>query len=220
MIRFEGVTDGRFRDLSFEIRPGAVCVITTESDFDTAHLARLFLGIARPERGRVYLFDEDLADLPEEKITRLCHSVGVVWNSGGLISNLKAWENAVLPLWYHQGRQFPETEERLVGFLLRLGIEEGQIDDLLRGTVSSLSAHQRRVVSLARAMLVEPDLMIYESSFRGLSDAKRERFSLLARSFHDEKPGRTSVFITDDFHSLGSIRANMIVNTDSESEGE
>lgn len=218
MIRFEGVTDGKFRDLSFAIRPGAVCVITTESDFDTAHLARLLLGIARPERGKVFLFGENLAHLSEEEITRLCRKVGVVWSSGGLISNLKAWENAVLPLWYHQGRQFPETEERLVGFLSRLGIEEEQIDNFLQGTVSSLSAHQRRVLSLARAMLVEPDLMIYESSFKGLSHEKRELFSLLARSLHDEKPERTSIFITSDFHSLGDIRANMIVNADEGSE--
>jgi phospholipid/cholesterol/gamma-HCH transport system ATP-binding protein len=195
-----------------------VCVITTESDFDTAHLARLLLGIVRPERGKVFLFEEDLARLPEEEITRLCRNVGVVWNSGGLISNLKAWENAVLPLWYHQGRQFPQTEERLVGFLSRMGIEEEQIDDFLKGTVSSLSTHQRRVLSLARAMLVEPDLMVYESSFKGLSHERRELFSLLARSLHDEKPGRTSVFITADFHSLGSIRANMIVNADKGSE--
>jgi hypothetical protein len=69
-------------------------------------------------------------------------------------------------------------------------------------------------------MLVAPDLMIYESSFKGLSHERRERFSLLARSFHDEKPGRTSVFITADFHSLGSIRASMIVNTDRGSERE
>ena len=218
MIRFEGVTDGKFRDLSFEVRPGVVCVITTESDFDTAHLARLLLGIVRPERGKVFLFGEDLARLPEEETTRLCRDVGVVWNSGGMISNLKAWENAILPLWYHQGRQFPETEERLVGFLSRLGIEEEQIDDFLMGTVSSLSAHQRRLLSLARAMLVEPGLMIYESSFKGLSHGRGERFSLLARALHDEKPGRTSVFITADFHSLGSIRANMIVNADEGNE--
>jgi phospholipid/cholesterol/gamma-HCH transport system ATP-binding protein len=218
VIRFEGVTDGRFRDLSFEVRPGAVCVITTESEFDTAHLARLLLGIVRPKEGKVFLFGEDLAPLPEEEVTRLCRNVGVVWNSGGLISNLKAWENAVLPLWYHQGRQFPETEERLLGFLSRLGIEEEEIDDFSKSTVSSLSAHQRRVLSLARAMLMEPDLMIYESSFKGLSQEKRESFALFARSFHDEKPGRTSVFITADFHSLGSIRANMIVNADEGSE--
>lgn len=218
MIRFEGVSDGKFRDLSFKVRPGAVCVITTESEFDTAHLARLLLGIVRPERGKVFLFGEDLARLPEEEITRLCRKVGVVWNSGGLISNLKAWENAVLPLWYHQGRQFPETEKRLVGFLSRMGIEEEQIDDFLMGTVSSLSAHQRRLLSLARAMLMEPDLMVYESSFKGLSHEKRELFSSLARSLHDEKPGRTSVFITADFHSLGGIRANMIVNADEGSE--
>jgi len=218
VIRFKDVTDGSFRDLSFEILPGGVCVITTESDFDTAHLARLLLGISRPKGGKVSLFGEDLARLPEEEITRLCRNVGVVWNSGGLISNLKAWENAVLPLWYHQGRQFPETEERLVGFLSRLGIKEEQIDDFLKGTVSSLSTYQRRVLSLARAMLVEPDLMVYESSFKGLRHESRERFSLFARSLHNEKPGRTSVFITADFHSLGSIRANMIVNADEGNE--
>ncbi len=214
MIRFEGVTDGKFRDLSFEVLPGVVCVITTESDFDTAHLTRLLLGLVRPERGKVFLFDEDLARLPEEEVTRLCRNVGVVWSSGGLISNLKAWENAVLPLWYHQDRQIPETEERLVGFLSRLGIEGEKMDGFLRGTVSSLSAYRRRALSLARAMLVEPDLMIYESSFKGLGQERGELFSLVARSFHDENPGRASVFITGDFHSLGGIRANMIVNTD------
>ncbi len=212
MIRFEHVSSGRFRDVTFTIPEGRVSVLTTGSDGGSIALIRLLLAVDRPEEGDVFLFGSSLSEMADDEVTALCARAGVVWSAGGLISNLGVWENLILPLWYHRERPAPDTEDRPVELLAELGIGRDRAEDMLGGSVSALGFYERRAVGMVRAALTEPELMIYESPFKGLDPARRDRFSSFIRRFHESREGRTTLFVNSDLQSLGAVRAGAVID--------
>jgi ABC-type transporter Mla maintaining outer membrane lipid asymmetry ATPase subunit MlaF len=72
-----------------------------------------------------------------------------------------------------------------------------------------LPTHEKRLIGLIRAMLIEPELMIYASLFEGLSPDMSDRLMQVTTNFHAEKQGRTSVYITFDEQSIKDVRADI-----------
>jgi phospholipid/cholesterol/gamma-HCH transport system ATP-binding protein len=97
------VTKGPVRDLSFNFESGGTAKILFDSEDRKNILFGLLAGLQRPEAGRILFFGEDLFAHEENERLALFRRIGVVPAHGGLISNLKAWENLLLPAWYHRG---------------------------------------------------------------------------------------------------------------------
>jgi len=91
MIRFDHVTRGPVRNLSFDLDRGATAKILFDSEDRKNLLFGLLAGLQRPEAGRILFFGEDLFAHEEDERLALFRRIGVVPAHGGLISNLKAW---------------------------------------------------------------------------------------------------------------------------------
>ena len=98
MIRFEHVTKGLVRNLSFDIDSGTTKILFDSEDRKNQFF-RLLAGLRRPESGKILFFGEDLFAREEDERVALFQRIGVVPADGGMISNLKAWENLLLPAW-------------------------------------------------------------------------------------------------------------------------
>lgn len=209
MIRFENVARGAIHGLSLEVAAGQSCRLTLASHDIKHELFALLAGHAPPERGRVRLLGADVYALAEPQRIRLYRRVGLVPEQGGLISNLKAWENILLPAWYHRGLDAAAAEPRVAALLREVWPEGGDLRELMGKLPDRLSALERRLVALVRALLPEPDLLVYDFLTAGLESGAAGRLLTLTRRFHGEKTGRVSVYLCPDDAASEKIRADV-----------
>ena len=198
MIRFDHVRGDAIRDLSFELGAGATAKILFDSHDQKDELFGLLTGRRRAKAGEVFLLGENLGVLAESRRLLNFQRMGVVPEGGGLISNLKAWENLMLPAWYHRGLAARSAEPEVVNIFRRLGQDEDGLRRWLGRLPDQLSLPEKRMVALTRAMLMQPDIMIYDFTFAGLERDTAQRLTDLTREYHAEKPGRISLYLCPD----------------------
>jgi ABC-type ATPase involved in cell division len=89
--------------------------------------------------------------------------VGWVAANGGLISNLKIWENVTLPLWYHGKRDVAETEQRVIYWLAILGLEPPVFAEFMASLPHRIEPWQRKLAGMLRALLQMPPVLIVDA---------------------------------------------------------
>jgi ABC-type ATPase involved in cell division len=89
--------------------------------------------------------------------------VGWVASNGGLISNLKIWENVTLPLWYHSGHDAAETEKSVEYWLTMLGLEPSAFEEFMAAPPFGIEPWQRKLAGLLRGLLQMPRILIVDA---------------------------------------------------------
>lgn len=191
-ILFNSVTCKQlFAQFSCSIEPGSSVLLITSREDESSALLRLITGLDFPASGFVQVMGQSVADLSADQLYQLRRRIGAIPFTGGLVSNLKMWENITLPLSY-QSRSVNEllTTDTL-SCLEQLGYN---------GEVMVLPAHltlyEKRITAFARAILQQPQLMIYCNSLDGISHNSRARLAKAALDFHNATKDRTSLFMT------------------------
>ncbi|HIJ80080.1 MAG TPA: hypothetical protein HPP76_00055 [Desulfuromonadales bacterium] len=201
LLQFSDVPVGeRMSPISFSLSGGAVSAVVTSRQHDNDHLVSYLLGLSPPGGGTIHLFSQEIFPQPAGSIASLRRQVAVVFPSGGLVSNLKVWENLILPLEYHGVWPASVIEERGMTALARVGYA-GE----LMVSPSHLTIFEKRLIGLARAMLVEPRLVIYNSLLGGLTASEKSHLINRALEFQQETSGRSSLFLTTNPDSLHDI---------------
>ncbi|HBA89701.1 MAG TPA: organic solvent ABC transporter ATP-binding protein [Geobacter sp.] len=200
-VKFDNVVADELQEkVSFAVTGRCMTAAVTARQEENELLVRLMLGLARPLSGEIALLGEDVCAASEKALNALRRKVAVVYPTGGLISNLKVWENLVLPLEYFSVCPQGEIEERGMSALQRVGYAGGLME--LPG---HLSLYARRQVGLARAMLLDPELVIYDEILAGLSGDQRDAITGVMETFHRESPGRSSLFLTANKDAVREI---------------
>ena len=199
--------EGISQELSLNIAPGASCLFLTSGESESRALMLMMTGQALPEHGRLSILGYDTAGLNHDDLMQLRLSIGVVTGAGGLISNLKLWENITLPLRYHRLEETEEAEKCSLEILARFGL-----DDRLMELPGHLSTFERRVVSFARAAAISPKIMMYCGCFDNLPARQRELFLESAVELHQRKNGIASIFITSSTTALENLKPDISCN--------
>lgn len=100
--------------------------------------------------------------------------VGWVAENGGLISNLKVWENVTLPLWYHAKHDLVETEQSVMYWLPLLGLAPESFADFMAAAPSNMELWQRKLAGLLRALVQMPRVLVVDA---GVFEEIPERFA-------------------------------------------
>jgi predicted ABC-type transport system involved in lysophospholipase L1 biosynthesis ATPase subunit len=178
LLRLERVTRGALGPVSFTLAAGETVKVIAGSREAAEELLGILGGQFLPGSGRVELFGQETAALPEGDRLALLTRVGFVPENGGLISNLKAWENLVLPATYHREETPAGLESRVSALGKRFGIPAAALAAMLGKLPDRLSVLERRQVALLRAALMKPSLYVFDYLHAGLDRAAGE--SLLA----------------------------------------
>lgn len=198
MLVLEHVSHGSLSDLNLRLEPGESAQIVVASGELKNELRALLLGWETPRQGSVRLFGEALAALTEDAQLALYRRVGVVPENGGLISNLKTWENILLPADYHQGRTAEAVETEVAELFRHFGYTDEAIESLMGRLPDGLSLIEKRLAALARARLMNPDILIYDYLFAGLPRETTGLLLELTRAYHGQKRGRISLYLLPD----------------------
>ncbi|HPC67496.1 MAG TPA: ATP-binding cassette domain-containing protein [Syntrophorhabdaceae bacterium] len=208
MIRFDDIVCEFLEIPSFDFKEGRVYKVIFHSDIEKNEFIDLTLGIKRPKRGRVVLFDRDIFNVDINVYYDTLKKVGVVWENGGVISNLKVWENIALPLWFHYGIRPEKIETRVIEFYKNFDMDAQFLSGYMGRLPGTLSAFDKRIICLIRSILMEPELMIYDDVFTGLKSDRVERIREIAEGFHRANPKRTSIYLASTDESLRDLKAD------------
>ena len=131
----------------------------------------------------------------------------VVPPDGGFVGNLKVWENLVLPAAYHGQPRLEELDARAGSIFRRIGGDGRGGAEVCAQPPGRLSNLELRCAAFVRAMLVEPEIMVYDSLFEGLTRAEVEQVLAFDRVFHLYFPFRTSIWVDLELPMLPEVAA-------------
>jgi predicted ABC-type transport system involved in lysophospholipase L1 biosynthesis ATPase subunit len=151
------------------------------------------------DRGRCYrvLVPETERSAVIEQLSR-GGLAAVVPADGGFIGNLKVWENIALPLAWAGKTDHAVIEKRVRAMLDALGVSGERFSAICRALPERLSSLELRFVAFARAMLIEPEIMVYDRLFEGLTQLQMEQAHMLDAVFRRQFPFRTSMYLESE----------------------
>ncbi len=194
---FEGNYVLRGADLKVE--KGESLVVIGGSGSGKSVLLKHIIGLLKPDRGTVVIDSTDLSLLDEEGLNEIRKKFGMLFQSAALFDSMKVWENVGFGLKRHTRMTAPEIKEVAVRKLRMVGLV-GIEDEM----PSELSGGMRKRVGLARAIAMEPEILLYDEPTTGLDPIMADAINELIIKMR-EKLKVTSVAITHDMKSAYKI---------------
>lgn len=203
-LRFEGVAVGYgdrtlLSGVDLHVGRGKVVAIMGGSGSGKTTLLRAATGQLRPKAGKITVLGHDLGSADSDGLFALRKRMGVLFQQGALFTDLDVYENVAFPLREHVRMTEVDVRERVLGKLEGVGLRAAPH---LR--TSELSGGMARRVALARAVVMNPELVLYDEPFAGLDPISLGVIAQLIRKMSDEL-GCASVLITHDVHESFAI---------------
>jgi len=167
---------------------GTRSLVLVAREEDSHQFTRLITGVVRPDSGSINVLGFSTTDSTCETMMDLRLKIGVVPFSGGLVSNLKVWENIFLPMTYHIGEPTVTDMEAARNYLDELGYKSKRME-----LPAHLSLFEKRVVAFTRAAVMKPEIMLYCNSLEKISTIEQNMLLTVINRFHEEMKERTSI---------------------------
>ena len=190
-------------DVTLEIEPGELVALLGPSGSGKTTLLRVIAGLERPDRGAVHFEGEDITDQRVQD-----RGVGFVFQHYALFRHMTIFENVAFGLRVRPRAQRPTDAEihRKVKKLLELV----QLDWLADRYPHQLSGGQRQRIALARALAIEPSLLLLDEPFGALDAKVRKELRRWLRHLH-EQLGMTTLFVTHDQEEALELADRVVV---------
>jgi phospholipid/cholesterol/gamma-HCH transport system ATP-binding protein len=152
------------KGVSLALEKGETLVVMGGSGSGKTVLLRLIAGLLRPDAGQIRVFGQNIEDLSEEELLPIRRRLGYVFQGAALFDSLTVYENVAYPLREHTRLDGDEIRRRVIHFLSLVGLTESVLEQL----PSELSGGMRKRVGIARALIGEPEVMLYDEPTAGL----------------------------------------------------
>ncbi|MBI5408476.1 MAG: ABC transporter ATP-binding protein [Nitrospirae bacterium] len=185
--------------VNLKVEKGESVVVIGGSGSGKSVLLKHIIGLLKPDRGTVTVNSTDLSTLDEDGLNELRKKFGMLFQSSALFDSMKVWENVGFGLKRHTRLSDPEVKDMAVQKLKMVGLSGAE--DLMP---SELSGGMRKRVGLARAIAMEPEILLYDEPTTGLDPIMADAIDELIIKMREELKV-TSVAITHDMKSAYKI---------------
>jgi phospholipid/cholesterol/gamma-HCH transport system ATP-binding protein len=199
-VRLTGVTFGYDRrrpvlsGIDLTIPRGRLVAIMGGSGSGKTTILRLIGGQLRPQAGKVEVDGNDVAALDREALFALRRRIGMLFQFGALFTDMSVFENIAFPL-----REHTELQEELIHDLVLMKLNAVGLRGAAQLRPAELSGGMARRVALARAIALDPMLVMYDEPFAGLDPISLGIVGQLIRKLNDAL-GITSIVVTHDIY--------------------
>src|SRR3954462_9338060 len=181
--------------LSFKVMKGETKMILGGSGCGKSTTIKLVLGLLKPDSGQILVDGEDITDYNEQEMMRVRKKIGMIFQEGALFDSLSVYDNVAYRL--HEQKRAEDEVEKEVRRMLRFVNLEDAIDKM----PAELSGGMRRRVGIARALIGDPKIVLFDEPTAGLDPPTARTICELAMKLRDLEDV-SSIFVTHEMNNL------------------
>ena len=185
--------------ISFEVQQGQTLCVLGRSGTGKSVLLKLIVGLQRPDSGSICIHDKDIARLPVKGLNEVRQKMGFLFQNAALYDSLTVEENVAFPLRRHSNLDEGQLSQKVRELLASVGME--QATQKMPGEISG--GMQKRV-GLARALALEPDILLFDEPTAGLDPITASEIDELIRKLQNERH-MASIVVTHDIHGARAV---------------
>lgn len=206
LIRIENLTKGFngniiLDDISLYVDRGENFVVFGQSGTGKSVLLKCIIGLLKPETGKIFINDKNVIELKKKELNKIRKNIGFLFQGAALYDSMTVRENLEFPLKKNFDFTQKEIDEKVKTALEHVSLEEA-IDKM----PSELSGGMKKRIGLARSIITEPELMLYDEPTTGLDPITSKEISELILTLQ-KRLNMTSIVVTHDL-----ICANIIAD--------
>ncbi|HEX4152085.1 MAG TPA: ABC transporter ATP-binding protein [Steroidobacteraceae bacterium] len=188
-----------FAGLDVDIVPGRITAIMGPSGTGKTTLLRLITGQLRAGSGSLRVAGHDMRVVRRTELYALRRRMGMLFQNGALLTDLDVFENVAFPL-----RAHTDLPERLIRQLVLIKLQAVGLRGAAELMPAELSGGMARRVALARAIVMDPEILVYDEPFVGLDPISLGVILRLIRRLNDVL-GLTSIVVSHDVHEIATV---------------
>jgi len=188
------------RGLDLVVPRGLITVIIGRSGTGKSVTMKHVMGLLKPDAGRIWVGDDELTAMHDRKLRQVRNRFGIVFQHAALFDSMNVFDNVAFPLREHTRLRRREIAERVTELLGLVGLS-----DSADRMPSELSGGMRKRVGLARALVRDPEFLLYDEPTTGLDPILAAAMDELIVTTQRARPGITSVVISHDMHAVMHI---------------
>jgi phospholipid/cholesterol/gamma-HCH transport system ATP-binding protein len=194
------------RDISLNIPAGQTLVLLGESGCGKTVLMKSIIGLIRPTRGRVFFDGNDINRMNERQISRIRLRFGFVFQNAALFDSMTIGQNVAFPLRQHGRFSNDEIREMVLARLSEVGLP----DTVVYKKPAELSGGMQKRVGLARALVMNPEIIMYDEPTTGLDPIMSDVINELIIRTRDNNPV-TSIVVTHDMNTAKKVADRIVM---------
>jgi phospholipid/cholesterol/gamma-HCH transport system ATP-binding protein len=183
-------------DISFDVPKGRITAILGPSGTGKSVLLKHIIGLLRPDRGQIWVEGEQLVGMREKDLYRIRRKFGVLFQDGALFGSMTLFDNIAFPLREHTRRTEAEVRRVVLDKAEMVGLV-----DHLRKTPGEVSGGMKKRAGLARALVLDPEIVLFDEPDSGLDPVRVAYLDELVTDVQRET-GATFFIIT---HNIASV---------------
>ena len=195
--------------VSFRVFRGETKIIIGASGSGKSTILKLIMGLDKPDEGNILVENEDITRLRERDLVHIRQKIGMVFQESALFDSLSVRENVAYRLYEHNVHD-DEIDKKVTEVLGFVGLEDA-IDKM----PSELSGGMKRRVALARALIDQPGIMLYDEPTAGLDPVTSKKINELIIALRDIQ-NVTGVFVTHRMRDAFTLASEYATNGDSQ----
>jgi len=201
VISIQGVTK-RFgshtvlEEITFDVPRGKTTAVLGPSGTGKSVLLKTIIGLLTPEAGQVYIDGDPIVGVREREVLRIRRKIGVLFQDGALFGSMNLFDNIAFPLVEHTSK----TDQEIRGIVLRKSELVGLVDHLHK-LPGEVSGGMRKRAGLARALVLEPEILFFDEPDSGLDPVRVAYLDELINTVHEET-GSTFFIISHNIESV------------------
>jgi phospholipid/cholesterol/gamma-HCH transport system ATP-binding protein len=194
------------REIDLTIRPGETVCVIGESGCGKTVMLKLIIGLLRPSRGRVHFDGRDIGTLNGKELVRMRLRFGFLFQMAALFDSLTVFDNVAFGLREHHYCEEDEVRRIVTERLKEVGLPEG----IELKKPAELSGGQRKRVGLARALAINPEVMLYDEPTTGLDPIMSDVINELILQTQRSKK-TTGVVVTHDMKTVNKVADRVVM---------
>jgi len=187
------------------IPAGKISVVMGPSGTGKSVLLRHIVGLLFPDRGDVRVAGKSVPNLSEEELLELRRNVGMLFQDGALFSSMNLYDNVAFPLRQHTNKSESDIKE-----IVMQRLEEVGLADAVKKMPNELSGGMRKRAGFARALVLEPEILLFDEPDSGLDPVRTALLCDLIKQIQ-EKYKSTGIVISHDIKSCFNIGDHIIL---------
>jgi len=200
------------KDINLKVKKGEIFVIVGGSGCGKSTLMRQIIGIERPMEGTIFINGEDLTAAEGGKRRKILQNFGVMFQSGGLFASMDIGDNMALML-----ESYTKVDTDRIDDLIDLNLSAVGLRGYENYLPSELSGGMKKRAAIARAMVLNPDILCFDEPASGLDPVNAASLDELIKDIN-RSLGTTMIVVTHDLASIMNI-SDYIIMLDTETKG-